>query len=208
MTSHPDGLRVFVIDDHPAMRTGIGALLDGERGLHVVGCAASHDGDLSLRLADARPAVVLLDPDDVGALRLCRRLKSTAHTPAVLLYAADADAELVLPAVLAGADGLLGKAESADRLVAAIWAVAGGARVLPEVPVALRRRAASELEPVDLPVLSMVLDGTTPEEAADTLRVSPAHVARRLDAMIGRLRPSERRVARTAKPSASTPALT
>jgi len=89
---------------------------------------------------------------------------------------------------LAGADGLLNKAAPAKDLYDAIRRVARGDRVLPAVPRDLLDSASARLDPEDLPILGMILDGASPADVADTLLVEPRNVSSRLDRMIGLLR--------------------
>lgn len=182
-------IRLLIVDDHPAMRAGLTAVLRAEPGIVPLATASSAD-DLEPALNRTRPDVVLLDYHLPGSdgLRLCRRIKQDVPAPAVLLYSAYADASLVIPAILAGADGLLNKSAPAQDLYDALRSVARGDRVLPPVPHELLSRASHELEPEDLPILSMVLDGTSIGDVADTLRVEPRAVVARLDGMIDRLR--------------------
>ena len=182
-------IRVLLVDDHPAMRTGLAAVLAAEPGMVVLGAAASAD-ELGPALNRTRPDVVLLDyhlPSSDG-LVLCRVLKRSVPAPGVLMYSAYADASLAIPAILAGADGLLNKAAPAKDLYDAIRRVARGDRVLPAVPRDLLDGASARLYPEDLPILGMILDGTSPAEVAATLRLEPRDVSARLDRMIGRLR--------------------
>jgi len=182
-------IRVLLVDDHPAMRTGLAAVLAAEPGMVVLGAAASAD-ELAPALNRTKPDVVLLDyhlPSSDG-LVLCRVLKRSVPAPGVLLYSAYADASLAIPAILAGADGLLNKAAPAKDLYDAIRRVARGDRVLPAVPRDLLDSASARLDPEDLPILGMILDGASPADVADTLLVEPRNVSSRLDRMIGLLR--------------------
>jgi DNA-binding NarL/FixJ family response regulator len=152
--------------------------------------AASSEDDLPAMLERTRPDVVLLDYHLPGSdgLKLCRRMKRDPDAPAVLLYSAYADSAMVVPAILAGADGLMNKSAPAPELFDALRAVARGDRVLPPVPRALLESASGRIDPEDMPILAMMIDGTTPAEVADALRVDAREVARRIDAMIERLR--------------------
>jgi DNA-binding NarL/FixJ family response regulator len=182
-------IRLLIVDDHPAMRAGLTAVLRAEPGIVPLGAASSED-DLPVMLERTRPDVVLLDYHLPGSdgLKLCRRIKRDGHAPAVLLYSAYADSAMVVPAILAGADGLMNKSAPAPELFDALRAVARGDRVLPPVPRALLEAAGSRVDPEDQPILAMMLDGTSPAEVADTLRVDHRDVSRRIDAMIERLR--------------------
>ena len=182
-------IRLLLVDDHPAMRTGLAAVLAAEPGMVVLGAVASAD-ELAPALHRTKPDVVLLDyhlPSSDG-LVLCRVLKRSVPAPGVLLYSAYADASLAIPAILAGADGLLNKAAPAKDLYDAIRRVARGERVLPTVPRDLLDGASARLDPDDLPILGMILDGTSPAGVAATLRLEPRDLNARLDRMIGLLR--------------------
>jgi DNA-binding NarL/FixJ family response regulator len=182
-------IRLLIVDDHPAMRAGLTAVLRAEPGIVPLGAASSED-DLPAMLERTRPDVVLLDYHLPGAdgLKLCRRMKREEHAPAVLLYSAYADSAMVVPAILAGADGLMNKSAPAPELFDALRAVARGDRVLPPVPRELLENASGRIDPADMPILAMMIDGTSPAEVADALRVDRHEVSRRIDAMIERLR--------------------
>jgi DNA-binding NarL/FixJ family response regulator len=106
----------------------------------------------------------------------------------VLLYSAYADASLAIPAVLAGADGLVHKGAPAGELYDALRLVARGRRVLPALSRELLDAAARRLHPADLPVLGMVLDETPRGEIARTLRLDAAALDARIERMLERLR--------------------
>lgn len=182
-------IRLLIVDDHPAMRAGLTAVLRAEPGIVPLGTASSED-DLPAMLERTRPDVVLLDYHLPGSdgLKLCRRMKRDPNAPAVLLYSAYADSAMVVPAILAGADGLMNKSAPAPELFDALRAVARGDRVLPPVPRELLEAAAARIEPADMPILAMMIDGTTPSDVAEALRVDRRDIARRIDGMIERLR--------------------
>jgi DNA-binding NarL/FixJ family response regulator len=181
-------IRLLIVDDHPAMRAGLTAVLRAEPGM--VPLASASADDLEPAVHRTKPDVVLLDYHLPGAdgLRLCRRLKRHAPAPAVLLYSAYADKSLVIGAVLAGADGLLNKSAPAPELFDALRSVARGERVLPPIPRELLAAASERLDAEQLPVLAMMLDGTPAAEVAETLRLTPGELARTLDEMLDRLR--------------------
>jgi DNA-binding NarL/FixJ family response regulator len=175
--------RIAVVDPQPAVRAGLTMLLRTEPGLIPIGSAngAGDGGELVERL---RPDVVLLDGDD---LSLCRRLKALPDAPYVILYTADPD---VLLARIAGADGLVDKADDPRDLFEAIRVVARGGAALPPVEPEQLGEAAQLTDPEDLALLAMLVDGTPASDAADTLRLDRRKVGQRIERLLGRLRRS------------------
>ncbi len=181
-------IRILLVDDHPALRAGLTAVLRAEPGIVPLGAAGSA-GELWPALNRTRPDVVLLDyhlpPDD--GLALCRRIRRTLPPPAVLLYSAYADASLVIPARLAGAAGLVHKSAPANELYDAIRAVAAGGSVLPPLPRELLADAGERIDPADLPILGMALDDTPAADIAGVLGITAGELDARIDGMLARL---------------------
>lgn len=182
-------IRVLQVDDHPALRAGLTAVLRSEPGIVPLG-AASGELDLWPALYRTRPDVVVLDYHLPGAdgIILCRRIKSSAVAPAVLMFSAYADASLALPARLAGADGVLDKAAPASDLFNAIRTVARGGEVFPEIPRELIEAAGTRVEPEDLPVLGMLLDRAGPADVADALRIDADEAGARIERVLTALK--------------------
>jgi DNA-binding NarL/FixJ family response regulator len=181
--------RIAVIDPQPAVRAGLAMLLRTEPGLVPVGAAAgAQDGaELADRL---RPDVVLLEPYllDGDGLGLCRRLRARADGPRVVLYHADDDPALGLLARVAGADGLVDKAADPAELFEVIRVVARGGTALPSVEAEQLEAAAHRIDPEDLALLAMLVDGAPAADVAEALRLDRRRVARRTERVLGRLR--------------------
>ena len=181
--------RIAIVDPQPAVRAGLAMLLRTEPGLVPVGAANGVEDGLEL-VERLRPAVVLLEhhlPDGDG-LSLTRRLKALSPAPQVIIYTADPDRALVLLARVAGADGLVDKAAAPDELFEATRVVARGATWLPPLEAHDLDAAAHRIDPEDLALLAMLVDGTPVVDAADTLRLDRRNVGRRIERMLGRLR--------------------
>ena len=178
--------RIAIVDPQPAVRAGLTMLLRTEPGLVPVGSATGAEDGLEL-VERLRPRVVLLEQHllDGDGLSLCRRLKALPHAPRVMLYTADPD---VLLARVANADGVVDKAEEPRELFEAIRVVARGGTMLPPLEPYRLDAAAHLIEPDDLALLAMLVDGTPAAVAADTLRLDHRNVGRRIERMLGRLR--------------------
>jgi DNA-binding NarL/FixJ family response regulator len=183
--------RIAIVDPQPAVRTGLTMLLRTEPGLVPVGAANGTNEGLEL-VARLAPDVVLLEHHllDGDGLSLCRRLKALPRPPHVILYTADPEGELVLLARVACADGLVDKAADPRELFEAIRVVARGGSALPPLEPEQLDAAAHQIDPEDLALLAMLVDGTAPVDAADTLRLDRRKVGRRIERLLGRLRQS------------------
>jgi DNA-binding NarL/FixJ family response regulator len=193
----PAAIRVLVVDDHPAVRTGLLAMLADEPGIEPAGAAPSAGEAHERWLADGeRPDVVLVDyhlPDEDG-LSLCLWLKSRDPAPAVVIYSASADEALALPALVAGADGLLGKSADPAEIGEVLRAVASGRRCLPPVAPHVDRDLGARLAPEDLPILGMLRHGVPAPELAATLGIDGAELATRRWAMLETLTAAPERI--------------
>lgn len=171
-------LRVVVIDDHPALRAGLRAVLDTEPGILYVGESDGDEESVWPVLRRTRPDLVLLDyhlPHGDG-LQLCYRIKQEVPAPHVAIFTAYASPTLALPATLAGADALLAKEMRAPDLFEALRRVNRGERILPPISRTVFEEAGAKLDPDARALMGVLLDGSTIAEAGKALRVEPREV--------------------------------
>jgi DNA-binding NarL/FixJ family response regulator len=167
-------IRVAILDQHPAVRAGLDAILRLTPGIEPVGAAADRR-ELWALLGASEPHVVLIDD-----LRLCPALRVRSPEARVVLHASE---ELVVPAAFAGVSAVVAKTAEPAELIAAIE----GQRALSPIPPRLQRRAAERLEGPDRPILAMRLAGTPDRDIAEVVGVSPAVLAARCAAILARL---------------------
>ena len=184
-------IRILVVDDHPALRAGLGAVLDAEPDLVYVGASAGDEESLWPTLDMIRPDLVLLDfhlPQDDG-LQMSLRIKQRVLAPKVILYSAHAGRGLVLGANLAGADALVSKAAPARELLDVIRRVAAGARLLAPVDAEHLEAVAGRIRREDLPLLGLLLAGTSPKDIAETMGLELGEVPTRVRRLLADVRP-------------------
>jgi len=139
---------VLIIDDHPVVRAGLGALLAPEADLRVVAEAA--DGAEGVALHEIhRPDVTLIElrmprMDGIEAIRAIRAAHPNARVLALTSREGDADIHRALGA---GACGYLMKNMPGPDIVSAVRAAASGRRV---IPPDVARRLAEFTPRVDL----------------------------------------------------------
>ena len=184
-------IRVAVGDDHHAVQLGLHTALRSEAGTGPRRHRRRR-GRVEPLLYRTAPDVVLLDyyRDGEDGLTLCRQLKSTVPAPAVVLYSAYADPSMLVPAIVAGADGVVHKGVPALQLFEAIRQVARVPSALPPISAALRKAAALALDLKDLPILSMLIDDTAPADIMDTLTIGRHELNHRIQRMLTALRPA------------------
>jgi DNA-binding NarL/FixJ family response regulator len=195
-------IRVVVVDDQPVVRNGIVRILGPDDGFDVV--AECGDGDeVASAVAEHRPDLVLMDVrmrrmDGVTAIRMLTDSGSTA--PVLVLTTFDDD-DVLWGALDAGAAGFVLKDASAEDLIAAARAVAGGAawldpKVAPRVLTAFRsnvRPRLAEAARLDAltgrehDVLRLMARGATNGEIATELFVSEATVKTHVGAIFTKL---------------------
>jgi len=180
-------LKLLLVDDHVLFREGIGALLETEDDMQVVGGASR--GEEALRLAvDLQPDVVLLDiaMPDMDGVEICQRLKRSLPNTAVLMLSAFENEEAVTAALTAGASGYVVKTIDHQRLVEGIRAIARGEMLLSPTVAAkvvqqlARTRQEKEREadalqaltPREREVFRLVAQGCTNAEIAERLVLS------------------------------------
>ena len=181
-------IRVVLVDDHPAVRAGLGAILSDDPRIDVVAAAATAAEAFEL-IEQERPDLAIVDynlPGEDG-VSLCYRLESLPMPPRVLLLSAFADDTLAVMAVVAGADGVMSKGAPIDLHKTAVALVAGETR-MPEISPLVLKASGFKLDPEDLPILGMLVHGVPADDIAATLNVTPAWLGVRRWGMLEKLR--------------------
>ena len=176
-------VRVLLVDDHPVVRAGLRALLEGFGGITVT--AEAGDGQEALRaLAGADPAVDVVVMDlqlgpGMDGIEATRRITARNGPPVLVLTTYDTQAD-ILAAMAAGATGYLLKDAPSDAVRQAVQAAAAGQPVLsPTVTAQLVQRVtapATALTAREIEILRHLATGATNRQLARALFISEATV--------------------------------
>ncbi len=198
-------VRVLVVDDQTLVREGFALLLARMPDVQVVGTAA--DGFKALEAVEATsPDVVLMDlrmPGLDGA-QTTRRIKARYPETAVLLLTTYLHDVAVLPALRAGALGVVGKDTTTDDLAAAVHAVHAGTPVLPAsaqrglltaVTLPGARNEPSSVSARETEILRLIAEGRTNPQIADRLGISVPTVKTHVNNVFAKLQVADRAAA-------------
>jgi DNA-binding NarL/FixJ family response regulator len=195
-------IRVALVDDQPIIRAGLARILSPDDGFEVV--AECADGRQAVEeLPGLQPDVVLMDVrmPVLDGIAATAQLRAAADPLAVLVLTTFGEDEVLWGAVEAGAAGFVLKDSSAEDLIAAVRAVAGGGAwfdpaVAPRVLEQYRRvvapaaREATRLELLtdrEHEVLRLMARGASNAEIAATLYVAEATVKTHVGSIFAKL---------------------
>ena len=195
-------IRVAIVDDQAIVRAGLARILSPADGFEVV--AECADGRQAVEeLPALRPDVVLMDVrmPALDGIAATAQLRSLDDPLDVLVLTTFGEDEVLWGAVEAGAAGFVLKDSTAEELIAAVRAVAGGAAwfdpaVAPRLLERYRRvvapaaRDATRLELLtdrEHDVLRLMARGATNAEIGATLFVAEATVKTHVGSIFGKL---------------------
>ncbi|MBV9172872.1 MAG: response regulator transcription factor [Chloroflexi bacterium] len=188
-------VRVLLVDDHPIVRNGVRAVLDGEPDLEVVG-----EADSGMRAINAaqrlRPDVVVTDLllPDVDGVTVTQRIRAELPaTQVIILTSMEEEDGSVVRAMQAGAIGYVLKSANVDELVETICHAAAGqvhlsgraaARLIEEMRAPKNHVPLTERE---REVLRGLASGRTNKEIARSLDIALTTVKSHVRAILDKL---------------------
>jgi DNA-binding NarL/FixJ family response regulator len=195
-------IRAALVDDQAIVRAGLARILSPADGFEVV--AECADGRQAVEMLPAlHPDVVLMDVRMPGldGIAATSQLRSLDEPIDVLVLTTFGEDEVLWGAIEAGAAGFVLKDSSAEELIAAVRAVAGGGAwfdpgVAPRLLDRYRRVVApaardatklDELTDREHEVLRLMARGATNAEIADVLHIAEATVKTHVGSIFGKL---------------------
>ncbi len=197
--------RLVIADDHELARAGLRTMLTGQRGLELVGEAATGREALTL-CRRLQPDLALIDvrmPEQDG-LATCCAIKQECPATSVILVTMHENPEYLLEALRAGAAGYLLKDLSQRELITAVQGVLRGESMLnKELVIRLLQQLPGEtayqeglpmgrLSPREREVLQLLAQGQTNREIARNLTVSVSTVKIHVEHILAKLGVSDR----------------
>jgi DNA-binding NarL/FixJ family response regulator len=201
-------LRVVVVDDHPIYRRGLVGVLEAG-GLAVVGVAEGVEEAMAVVEA-TMPDAVLADLylSDGSGIALVRRVVARHPGIRIVVLTVSHDANEMLAAIRAGADGFLNKDQAPERLVRALAGVFEGEAALSRamaghlvrdvrdgqrrIALASRFPHRERLTPRQLEILQLIAAGNSTAEMAEQLCLSPETVRWHVKSILRKLRAKNR----------------
>lgn len=180
-------IKVFIVDDHDLVRTGISRMLGDVPGIEVIGEACS--GEDAVQAAKQQVFdVVLMDAKmpGIGGLEATRKILRQQPDTRVIVVTAFGEEPFPSRFMQAGASGYLTKGTALDQMVKAIRLVHSGQRyIAPEIaqemalkPFVSDGKASpfDQLSERELQIAMMIVSCQKVQEISDKLFLSPKTV--------------------------------
>ena len=188
-------IKILTVDDHPLLRQGIAAVIQGEKDMLIVG-EASNGREAIQMFHSQRPDVTLMDlqmPDlnGIDAILTIRREYPQARIIVLTTYEGDA---LARRALKAGVVGYMLKDMIRTELLEAIRSVYAGNRYIPQKIASelAEHYAQDDLSEREIEVLREVARGTPNKIIASHLSITEATVKAHMQNILLKLGASDR----------------
>lgn len=178
-------IKILLCDDHRIFREGLKTLINGRKGMRVIGEAA--DGAEGVKKArQLEPDIVIMDISMPGlnGIEAARKIAGELRHTRIIALSMHSDRRFVTEALKAGAGAYLLKDSAFEELSSAIHSVASGKTYLdPAVASTVvkeyvglssgaHRSSFSTLSPREREVLQLIAEGVPTKQMASDLKVS------------------------------------
>jgi DNA-binding NarL/FixJ family response regulator len=195
VSAERDPIRILCVDDHPLLRSGMAALIDGEPDMKIV-AEASNGREAIQQFRAHRPDITLMDlqmseMNGLDAIIAIRGEFPDARIIVLTTYAGDVQA---LRAIQAGARAYLLKSSVHKELLDTIRAVFAGKKTLsPQVTYELAEHATDDaLTNAEIEVLRLIAAGNANKQIADQLFITEDTVKSRVKNILSKLNANDR----------------
>jgi two-component system invasion response regulator UvrY len=175
-------IKVFLVDDHPVVRSGYRRLLDNTPDIEVVAEAGSGEEVYEL-YSDVRPDVVVLDLNmpGIGGMETITRLRARHPDVTILVFSMHDNKTMVSRAIEAGAKGFLNKSSASTQMIDAVRSVFSGklyleSEIMQEMFEKLQSHVTNPLDDLtrrEFEVFRRLAEGDSVTDIAMQLSISP-----------------------------------
>jgi len=198
-------LTILLVDDHPLVREGLRALLTALPGMSIVG-EADNGEEAVTKASELQPDIILMDLQmpKLNGIEATRRILQASPHIGILVLTMLEDDDSVFGAMRAGARGYILKGAGKAEVMRAITVVAHGEAIFsPQIAQRLMQyfanmrpilpeQAFPDLTEREREVLSLIVDGKTNAQIADTLSLSPKTVSNHISNIFSKLQVVDR----------------
>ncbi len=207
----PSTITILLVDDHPVVRHGLGAMLQTDPQIDIVGEAGSGQEALEM-VGRLSPRIVLMDihMPTMDGLAATRKVKELYPRTSVILLTLYNNEQYVAEAVRCGAGGYLLKNASREEILHTIREVSNGGMLIrttslqkvltgtTEAPARDFRGQPWGAEGIDalsareLDVLKLVIEGATNKDIGNALSIAEDTAKKHVQNIILKLQVSDR----------------
>jgi two-component system competent response regulator ComA len=198
-------IHILVVDDHPAVREGTKAILEGEPGIQVDCLNPPYTSEAIEKIDFTRFDVILMDLNlgDINGMELSKTIINMKHSCKVILYTGYDVEDYFEEAIQLGIHGAVSKTESKEKLLTFIRHAIDGEIVVPyqyfKDMLCYKQLKNTNTESVnqvfndrEKAILHEVEKGLTNQEIADHLHLSKRSIEYSLTAIFNKLNVSTR----------------
>jgi DNA-binding NarL/FixJ family response regulator len=181
----PKKYKVYVVDDHPIVRQGLGLMINREADMFV--CGEAEEGHSALQeLATLQPDVMIVDISLIGpdGIELVKAIRARNVSLPILMLSMHDESTYAERAIRAGANGYIMKQEATEKVLVAIRRILDGGvylsdRIAGKMLQQYVRGAATvkhspmaDLSDRELEVFRLIGDGHATRQIAEELHIS------------------------------------
>lgn len=188
-------IRILTVDDHPLLREGIAAVIEGQAELALVAEAATGEEAIEAYHAH-RPDLTLMDLQmpGMGGLAAIEAIRAEFPEARILVLTTYRGDMQALRALRAGAQGYLLKSELRKDMLVTIRQMMEGKRRIPDeiAQVMADHADDDELTPRETQVLTRVALGESNRDVAVSLGIAEETVKAHMKGILAKLRANDR----------------
>lgn len=193
-----EAIKILIVDDHPVVREGIGAMLKREADFKIVG-EATNGVEAVEKARELSPDVILMDlrMPEMDGVEAITRIKEEKPDIKFIILTTYSDDEYIFKGIAAGARAYLLKDAPRDDLFKAIRAVWRGesliqpvvaSRVLDRLAELSRKSPSAEtLSEREVEVLKLMAKGVSNKDIADQLSITQSTVKTHITSIFQKL---------------------